>query len=237
MFEITLRRRDCEQDVERQRNTPGPRLSTPSPGAGRKRLIGRWSRRYIPRTRAGVIPRSSSAGGLDANHCRTEELRQDTSQNVVGPRPFVDGTGGTTSQPWSVEDSTTEPPPVTPSFLDQAARDNRLAQPKHPPKFGAVAARGYNILFGKRGLLPLESQLRAKARSQATMSARSRFQRNGCSGDQRSLLSQTTGNEYRTISNGVGGYRCRAWDGRRPESPTLQHARHILDVRYTFWQF
>lgn len=224
---------DCKQDVERQRNTPGPRLSTPPPGTGRRRLIGRWPRRYIPRTRAGVIPRSSSAGELDAKHCRTEELRQDTPQNDIGPRPGVIGAGGAASQPsaWSIEDSTMGPPPVAPSFLDQAAQDNRLAQPKHPPKFGSVAARGYNRLFGKRGLLPLESQLRAKARSQATMSARSRCQRNGCSGDQRSLLSQNTGTEYRTKSNGVGGHRCRAWDGRRPESPKLQHARHILEVR------
>lgn len=224
--------------MERQRHTPGPKLSAPSPGTG-KRRTGRWSRRYIPQTRAGVIPRSNSAGWGDANSCRTEELEDDTKQNDVGSRPLM--MEGAISQPsaWSFEDSIMETSRVNPSVLGQTARDNRLAQPKHSPKFGTVAVRGYDRLFGKRGLLPLESKLRAKARSQATTSARSGFQRNGRSADRRGLPSQTTGNDsknqrfecYRTILNGVGGHRCRAWDDQRPESPTLQHARRILDAR------
>lgn len=193
------------QELEALHHVSGPRLPSQSS------LAERHCRRMYGREPSGVIP-----GGRDATartkDCRSKELNLKSESSKRGD-------GVTVSPPRSSE----RRPAAPPSSLD------RLAHPKYPPKSNVTSDR----LFGKNGILPLQSQKRAKARLEAATSTRSGV-----------LNHHTTEKKHRrgqAIRSGdrpskscmtpyKGSFRRTAWEDERGTS-VVAFARHAVDAR------
>ena len=124
------------------------------------------------------------------------------------------------------------PPPTPYAYLDQTARDKRLAHPKHIPKCGVSSANGATRLFGQKALLPLRSRARARARSEATMSVMSGVRRTEPYGRRGKRVQNDDSRGHlagrrRTHSD----VRRTAWDGAQDSGSALEYARNVLSTR------
>lgn len=182
--------------------------------------------------RIGPVPSEYHHNTRDLEHDRVGRSRprtQETPETRLASRAFASPLECFTAV-------AAEMTPLTSSQLNQTARDSRLSHPKHPPKF-SVAIHGTNRLFGHAALLPLQSQARARARSEATMSARSTVGHIDSYG-QRNKRTQLKGSRDRstglcgTPSSGAVAVRRTAW-GDGGGGSVLQHARCVVKDRWT----
>lgn len=114
------------------------------------------------------------------------------------------------------------------SFLD------RLAHPKYPPKICAASSR----LFGKKGILPLQSAKRAQARLEAATSTKSTALGNRTSAEKRHKRSQAIQPRSRltrcsTAPCDNSSFRRTAW-GDEEGSSAEACARRTVDVRLAY---
>ncbi|CAM9387406.1 unnamed protein product, partial [Ectocarpus sp. 13 AM-2016] len=202
------------RDLEKKLHERGPRvLSHRSHVAGRSMLIRPHSHPHHGCRRYGA-----KSTGDDDKHTKHMHEQQDHYPYFSTAR--VCSTEGMT---W-----------VT-SLADQLARDSCLAIPKHAPK--PSVNRGCK-LFGPAALLPLQSKVRARARSEATSFARSANRRANNSFGQRArrLQSKRCNRHHalglkRTASSEVDGARRTAWGDDEGGGSVVDYIRHKIGER------
>ncbi|CAM9323480.1 unnamed protein product [Ectocarpus fasciculatus] len=202
------------QDLEKKFHQRGPRvLSHRSHVAGRSMLIR-------PHSHQGCRRYEARSAGEDDQHTRHAHEQQEVYS-------YFSKAGG----------CSTEGMTRVTSHRDQLARDSCLAIPKHAPKPSVAINRGCR-LFGPAALLPLQSQVRARARSEATSLARSGNRRTNNSFGQRArrLQSKRYNRNHplgwkRTASSGVDGVRRTAWGDDEGGASVVDYIRHTIGAR------
>lgn len=168
------------------------------------------------------------------NHCSQRDLDNDVER---GKQSTVDGSEATQSSlcARSLGVSPLKASRSASKYLDQATRDDRLAHPKNPSR----CMRGYDRLFGNRALLPLRSQPRARARSEATSTVRFELQRTGSRSqkDKRSQMKepgdQSPEGHNNMVADRACSHRRTAWDntGAGGQASVLKTMRDAIDAR------
>lgn len=125
--------------------------------------------------------------------------------------------------------STSERRPTTAPLSSSTSSLDRLAHPKYPPKKVSVT---FNRLFGKNGILPLQSPKRAKSRSEAATSRRSDTLHRITEKKNRRSQPVRSGNTSKgLITPYESSFRRIAWDDDKKSTSVVAFARHAVDVR------
>ncbi|CAM9363404.1 unnamed protein product [Pylaiella littoralis] len=188
------------------------------------RTLQDWEKkRHLLEAGPSRLLRPHSHHGCPQNRGRSAGKESDTHANI---------------STWTIGECSASELPLVPSQT-QLARDSCLSIPKHSPKL-CVAIHGGCGLFGQDALLPLQSQARARARSQATTSARSAFRGTHRSFGQRTRLLQNDissinqpGRWRRAVSNGGDCVRWTAWGNNEGGVSMPEHMRHVVNARCT----
>lgn len=217
--------------METLQYVPGPRLSTRSPAMGRSGATGRCRRAIHdlqPTVVKGDSPAWLTTDSLARSTARSGYKRASAHWGImpygVEPNPSTTNMGG------AALPSTTTVGAFGSSSLD------RLAHPKHRLKSSSSTYGGAK-LFGRKAILPLQSQERAKKRSQAAALRKLGHQHSDGNdqevGKNCSEISRNWPRGWHTGSNRIGGSHRTAWDdddsGRGSAGACKRHA---IDIRY-----